>query len=59
MRIPKSKMPTLINLLDILLSYDWLTDGEREMLAQMHDKASLCQHGDGTALDIEVYYGFK
>ncbi len=30
---------------------------KRELVAQMYDQAAKCQHGDGTALDVEVYYG--
>jgi len=34
-----------------------LAKEKRELIAQILDKATLCMTGDGTALDIEVYYG--
>ena len=71
MRIPKSKMPLLLSAIGFLLDeldidieenggedrYTEDAEEKRELVAQLHDKISQCQHGDGTALDIEVYYG--
>ena len=36
-----------------------LDDDEREIINQMHDRASLCQHGDGNFLEVEVCYAHK
>ena len=60
MMIPKSKMPELIEELDLLLALDEDRPPEREeMIKQIRDRASLCQHGDANFLEIEVFYGHK
>ena len=57
MLISKSKMPMLINCIDIVLSLDEdQPEGEKELLRQIHDKCTLCLHGDASFLEIEVSY---
>jgi hypothetical protein len=56
MRIPKSKMNIIIDAVAVALNNENWTDEERELLSQISDRASLCHHGDGTALEIEVAY---
>ena len=65
MFIPKSKMPALLEMLSFYL--DVYRDGptilvkeeDLEMIRQIHDKASLCQHGDANFLQVEVCYANK
>lgn len=62
MRIPKSKMPAIMRAIGFVLDEhpepdEFFNEEELELIRQMHDRASLCQHGDATALDIEVFYG--
>ena len=59
MFIPKSKMSLIMELLSAGLDSPFghsLDDGERETINQLHDKASLCQHGDAPFLEIDVCY---
>ncbi len=68
MRIPKDKLPGLIKALQVVIDcaedrYDPpvetdLEPEELELVKQVYDRACLALHGDGTALDIEVYYGY-
>lgn len=47
----------LINALDLLLAqYEDRPEGEEELLKQIHDRCSLCQHGDASFLKVEVAY---
>ena len=64
MFIPKSKMPKLLSVLGFVLDEhpepDEFFDAETlEMVKQIHDRASLCQHGDANFLEVEVYYGYE
>jgi hypothetical protein len=66
MFIPKSKMPGLLKALQFAIDcaedkFDPpvetdLESNELELVKQLHDRAALCQHGDGTGLDIDVRY---
>ena len=57
MFIPKSKMNTILDAIAVALANEnWETE-EMELLAQIADRASLCQHGDANFLEIEVFYG--
>ena len=57
MLIPKSRMPILINALDLLLAQDEdRPEGEEELVKQICDKCSLCLHGDAQFLEINVRY---
>lgn len=56
-RIPKSKLNIVMDAIAVALNNENWTEEEREILNQISDRALLCFHGDGTALDIEVYYG--
>lgn len=67
MRIPKSRMHILVNALKFAidgasegkvdLSLVNLEPEEIDCLCSIHDKAATCMMGDGTALDMEIYYG--
>lgn len=55
MLISKSKMPILINALDLLLAQDEdRPEGEEELVKQIRDRCSLCLHGDAPFLKVEV-----
>jgi hypothetical protein len=61
MFIPKSKMPRIISILGFVLdehpkSDELFSEEDLELVRQIHDRATLCQHGDGTGLDINVRY---
>jgi len=62
MFIPKSKMSLVIELLNAGLDSPFghsLDHDEREIINQMHDRASLCQDGDANFLEVEVCYAHK
>lgn len=47
----------LVNALDLLLALDEdRPDGEEELIKQIRDRCSLCQHGDASFLKVEVSY---
>ena len=61
MFIPKSMMPKIVAMIteytdkySAVLSHE-----DKELLAQMHDRAALCQHGDANFLEVEVCYAHK
>lgn len=57
MLIPKSKMPMLIDDMDILLGqYEDRPEGEEELIRQIRDRCTLCLHGDARFLEIDVKY---
>lgn len=65
MFIPKSKMPMLVKAIDLALEIDKydppvdfeISEEDKEILRNIRDRVTLCQHGDGNFLWIEVYYG--
>ena len=59
MFIPKSRMHIVLNAITIAKKNANWNREEEEILNQIHDRASLCQHGDANFLEIEVYYGHK
>lgn len=59
MFISKSQMYVVIRAIDTAIQYGNLTIEEKELLYQIHDRASLCQHGDAPWLEIEVCYAHK
>jgi hypothetical protein len=69
MLIPKSKMPGVIKALQFVIDcaedkFDphretGLEAAELETVKLMYDRAMLCQHGDGTGLDVEVNYNLS
>lgn len=57
MLIPKSKMPILINALDLLLAQDEdRPEGEEDLVKQIRDRCALCLHGDAPFLEVDVSY---
>jgi len=59
MFIPKSKMPFLSACIEAI--YDsplghGFDEEDVELIAQLSDKISLCQHGDAPFLEIDVCY---
>lgn len=61
MVIPKSRMLSIMKMIGFVLDEhpepDEFFDAEElELFRQIHDRASLCHHGDGTGLEIEVSY---
>ena len=67
MLIPKSKMPTIMRALKFVIDvaedrFDpplapAMTPDEIELIKQLYDQATLVLQGDGTALQINSYYG--
>ena len=58
MLIPKNKVKLVIDAVAVALNNENWQPEEEELLKQMSDRASLCLHGDGTFLEIDVIYGF-
>lgn len=58
MFIPKSRMPFITDMLDDYLDGRGheLSPEDIELVHQIRDRASLCQHGDAPFLEIEVCY---
>ena len=67
MFIPKIKMPDFIKTVEFILAASdgsqgspidlKLSEEEKEMWRQIHDRATLCMHGDANFLEVEVFYG--
>ena len=64
MFIPKNKMPMLVKVIDLALEIDEydppvdfeISEEDKEILRNIHDRITLCQHGDAPFLEIEVCY---
>lgn len=64
MFIPKSKMPMLVKVIDLALEIDKydppvdfeISEEDKAILRNIHDRITLCQQGDAPFLEIEVCY---
>lgn len=62
MFIPKSKMPLLNACIEAIFDSPLghgLDEEDIEIISQISDKISLCQHGDANFLEVEVCYANK
>jgi hypothetical protein len=62
MFIPKSKMPLLSACIEAIFDSPLghsLDEDDIEIIGQISDKISLCQHGDANFLEVDVCYANK
>lgn len=58
MLIPKNRTNVVVDAIAVALNNENWTGEEEELLKQISDRASLCLHGDGNFLEIEVRYDY-